>query len=597
MQRPQITAVNHYDVFPFNHGGSLGIRGLYKALSEWFDINIVTFVNWDIYPDEVPISKHIKVIPIVKPRYIIDLEEEMHTKYNMRSATLIDDSPAVGRYYHNCPEIVNRVREITKDSLIVLAEHTFTYRIIAAACPDKHLWYRANNVEYDYKRTTYDKIGCPQDLLQETFDLEKECCENCELILTVSGLEAKRFTELYGITQDKCLDIHSGFDTDDLHTVLPSQREKFSPEYSNTGLFIASYTPATVLAAMDIIKTALILSDVLFIIMGSVGKGLRNIDIPENVIVTGIVSDEFKFKCLKTCDFALNLIEGGAGINVKMFEYFAYGLPVISTEHGARGIDLTDRKDCFITQKGMHTADISEFCALNSTERKKIASNALVLLQEKYSWRSIGKMIVEKIQTIYTISLSESQIDDLNKIALYKFDSKKSYIPSKPCYVRGGGEWGQKCVEYLLDDGITPLCVIDEDSNKHGKEIKGIKIIPYQDAAETIDQHEVVVALIVYVPVAAQLLNLGVAIEDISLAFYGEHILSLAELKGDCPYYYIAEKIVTAIQNEAKRMREETLGENWTGSTTRRRRSATARRRSLLNQHDSSAAKESKIRV
>ena len=57
MGRPEITAVNHYNVFPFNHGGSLGIRGLYKALSEWFDINIITFVVEDVYPDELKISK------------------------------------------------------------------------------------------------------------------------------------------------------------------------------------------------------------------------------------------------------------------------------------------------------------------------------------------------------------------------------------------------------------------------------------------------------------------------------------------------------------------------------------------------------------
>ena len=46
MSRPILTAVNHFCIFPFNFGGALAIRGLYKGLSEWFDINIITlYIN------------------------------------------------------------------------------------------------------------------------------------------------------------------------------------------------------------------------------------------------------------------------------------------------------------------------------------------------------------------------------------------------------------------------------------------------------------------------------------------------------------------------------------------------------------------------
>jgi len=550
MKRPQITAVNHYDIFPFNHGGSLGIRGLYKALSEWFDVNIITFVNYDIYPDEVAISNHVKVIPIVKPRELITLEEEMYKKYNMNSGTLVDSSPSVIRYYHKFPEIIDRVREISGDSLIVIAEHTFTFKIIETACPSKHIWYRANNVEYDYKRTTWDKIDCPQDLLMETFDLEKECCEKCEIILTVSDLESKRFTELYNLPPEKLFSISSGFDTDKLQTVLPSQRIKYFEKYAKSGLFIASNTPVAVSAALEVIEIAREMSDVQFIIMGSVSKGIRNADVPVNVEITGIVSDDVKFNFLKTCDFALNLIEGGAGINVKMFEYFAYGLPVITTEHGARGIDLTDRKDCFITSCGRYISDITEFLSLTLLRRDKVALSALVLLLDKYSWRSIGAMIAERIGRMYSFPASESQVNDIDKIALYTFENTKSYIPSKPVYVRGAGEWGQKCVEYLLSNGVIPEGIIDEDVRKHGNEIKGVKVVNAEDFLLAKKDCEVIIAINTFIPLAAQLALSGVGIKDMAVALYGVQILSLADGQGDCPYYYIAPKIREAILNE-----------------------------------------------
>ena len=111
MKRPEITAVNHYNVFPFNHGGSLGIRGLYKALSEWFDINIITFVIQDFYPDEVEISQHMKVIPIVLPKELVQIEYAMYEKYGMGKDTLIDPSPTVVLWYH---KLLNVSRKLLK---------------------------------------------------------------------------------------------------------------------------------------------------------------------------------------------------------------------------------------------------------------------------------------------------------------------------------------------------------------------------------------------------------------------------------------------------------------------------------------------------
>ena len=549
--RPQLTAVNHYDVFPFNHGGSLGIRGLYKGLSEWFDINIVTFVNWDAYPNEVPISKHIKVIPIVKPKKLIELEEAMYKEYGMHSGTLIDYSPSTGRYYAEFPEILEQIKTIAENSLIVLAEHTFTYRIIKKACPGKRLWYRANNVEYDYKLATWDKIGSPADLLQEVFDLEKECCEGREKILTVSQLEVERFIELFGTPREKFINIRSGFDTDNLNIALPSKRTRLSIEHNYSGLFIASNTPVAFAAAMDIADIATSLPDTKFIIMGSVAKGMRNVVLPANVALVGIVPDDVKKYYLQICDFALNLIEGGAGINVKMFEYFAYCLPVITTEYGARGIELTDKKDCIITTKDRYLEDIKFFCQLSPIERDTIANNALALLKDKYCWRSIGKMIAENIKVLYKFNVDEN-IADLSEIALYSFPSSKSYMPIKSVYIRCAGEYGMKCMEYLVSNGITPMGFIDEDPKKQGTKINGIDVLSPEDYSRHKENSEVIVAVHGFITIAAAALRQGIPLENISIFFGGEKIMRLADLSGDCPYYYCSSKIRDIILNEAK---------------------------------------------
>lgn len=173
MQRPKITAVNHYNVFPFNHGGKLGIRGLYKALSEWFDINIVTIdADNGLIKHEVPISNHIMVYSLPLPVDVLSLQQQMFQKYGMKRSTVLDPSLAVVRYYHRSEPLLSEIRDIAFDSDIVIAEHVYTWNLVKAACPDKHLWYRANNVEYDFKKSTWEKIGTPEDLLQEVLLLK-----------------------------------------------------------------------------------------------------------------------------------------------------------------------------------------------------------------------------------------------------------------------------------------------------------------------------------------------------------------------------------------------------------------------------------------
>ena len=563
MLRAQLTAVNHYDVFPFNHGGSLGIRGLYKALSEWFDVNIITFVTHDYFPEEVYISDHVKVIPIVLPEKLVQMQYAMYEEYGMDEHTMVDSSPAVVRWYHEFPEVINRVKEIAKKSFIVLAEHVFTWRIIKKACPDKHLWYRANNVEYDYKLTTWDKIGCPKDLLKEIYDIEKECCEECECVLTVSDLEKKRFIELYELPEKmygKFINIRSGYDTDDLQTIMPSERDHISGDYQYSGLFIASDTPSTRKAAENCIAVAKDCPDIQIVLLGGVGKAFKEVLLPKNIVITGIVTDEEKVYYLQHCDFALNLLEAGAGINVKMFEYFAFGIPVVTTKYGARGIKLTDNEDCIITENGRFSDDIRDFCELSIQKRDNIAKNALNLLVEHYSWRSLAKKIVCRIENGYHISIFDHAIP-LEEIALYQFKKFESYLPSKTVYIRCAGEWGQKCLFFLRARGIIPKAFVDEDIKKQQQLIGGIPVISVKQYLEERDNSEIIVAVGQIVEFAADLMACGVSLKEISLAWDGRQIMKLSDLSGCHPYYYDPHKWKKEIVRKAEKILEQKVSE------------------------------------
>ncbi len=77
-----------------------------------------------------------------------------------------------------------------------------------------------------------------------------------------------------------------------------------------------------------------------FLIVGSVEKASSR---DGRAVITGRVPEIFPYFC--AADVGLNPIDTGAGANVKLFEYVAAKLPVMSTTFGARGSSLVEGID------------------------------------------------------------------------------------------------------------------------------------------------------------------------------------------------------------------------------------------------------------
>jgi len=65
--------------------------------------------------------------------------------------------------------------------------------------------------------------------------------------------------------------------------------------------------------------------------------------LPANVKSLGVVDDETKNRILSWVDLAINPMQSGSGTNLKMLDYMAAGVPLLSTPFGARGLDLENR--------------------------------------------------------------------------------------------------------------------------------------------------------------------------------------------------------------------------------------------------------------
>jgi glycosyltransferase involved in cell wall biosynthesis len=516
-------------VFPFDNGGKLATRDFYKALSEWFDITIVClsgFIN-NIMKYNINLTQHLNVISLPLPSEMKTLEKEFQIEYNTNrcEATWI---MSIIKGCHNCLEFVNQLREISKKSTIVIAEHVYTYRIAKSITENKKdtvIWYRAQNVEYDYKCATWGIYNVPPAAYNEVFKIEKECCNNSDLILTITENDAKRFCELYDVTNEKILNISAGYDAENIRFILPSERRAKTKNSQISALYISSSAQVAIDAANQIAIVAQDFLDIEFNIAGSVGSKMNTNSLPANVNVLGIVSDNEKVRLLETCDFALNPILGGSGLNIKMLEYFAYGIPVISTEFGARGIEVEDGVNCLLMKKNALQESIQRFSSLSLAERDNIAINAQKMYLSNYTWRSCAEKVISYI----------------------KYEEQLPFIPSGNIYVYGAGEWGRACLSFLQSKDIMPVAFLDKDEAKWGKTINDVRIQSLDKEIINNNDCSIIFALAEFMDAVKFFLDKGLKLENIIVGMYGVQLFRLSDGKGCIPYYIDIEKIQSEV--------------------------------------------------
>lgn len=218
---------------------------------------------------------------------------------------------------------LRRLRELAKESDIIIFEGPWQYSLISDIIENKFLVYDAHNVEYSLREGNKFREECRA--------IEEKILDKANIILSVTNRDMKIFKDTYHVNESKlyfCPHIGavSGI--------------RWNGLQSNHVVFIGSIYAANNSALLQIYKLARDFSDCIFDVIGSV-KGSRKPKL-KNLVMHGTVDDNTKDEIMSNSFIALNPVTEGSGRNVKMVDYFAHGLPVISTQIGARGFEDFD---------------------------------------------------------------------------------------------------------------------------------------------------------------------------------------------------------------------------------------------------------------
>ena len=138
---------------------------------------------------------------------------------------------------------------------------------------------------------------------------------------------------------------------------------------------------------------------VAFVVIGSVCYAFDPHALPGNVLFLGEVDEITRNLCLQACDVALNPIEYGSGTNIKMLDYFAAGLPAITTELGTRGLSLDGESQCLVRRIKEFPAAIDEVLE-NADSAARRAAAARELVEKEFDWEAIARRIKPRLLSL-----------------------------------------------------------------------------------------------------------------------------------------------------------------------------------------------------
>lgn len=395
--RRKVVVTSTFPIYPPMGGGQLRIYNLYKNIARSFDVDVVSFAGNNEQQFTGEISPNLREIRIP----ISDKHFQMEANLTQLVNVPITDvaMPELAGY---SPNYRLKLGEVMGDASAVVVSHPYLLNEIQANNPGIPLIYEAHNVEYLLKKKVLPENEPGKRILETVYQVEKEASEKSVLILTCSEEDKNTISDLYNVSSEKFLVVPNGVDTETVQFTSLSERQKLKDRLGINGkivTFIGSWHPPNLEAVEHIFNIAPQLPDVSFFIVGSQCLYFKNRHIPTNVGMFGVVENELKDAIFNVTDIAINPMTSGSGTNLKMLDYMAAGIPVVTTPFGGRGLALENGLNALTVELEGMSSVIRELLD-DDNKRDHISLAARKHVEDNFSWEKIGYHAAQYISDI-----------------------------------------------------------------------------------------------------------------------------------------------------------------------------------------------------
>lgn len=427
MKRYNILALATYSIDKPRGGGQVVVSGIYKYLSNFFDVTVLSIVSHNHEKRTASLKTGLQNIIIPMSYEETKILWDLERKYGIGLSDYVHiNNISLSKKY------TREFERLSKEADMLIFEHPYLINLLGIKI-NKKIIYHAIDVEFLQKKGLYKNYP---ELLDGVRTAEAKACNYADAIFVTCEAEKTALKELYPeyVNGKSFFIVPNGIDASTVPFITREDHYEAKKNYGGLFqkiicLFVGSWHPPN-LEALEFIINELAPrnTEVQYFVIGSVRDYFYNrygteARVPDNVHLFGTVGEDEKWELYKLADIAINPMFSGAGMNVKMLEYMAAGLPIITTPFGARGIESAGVV-YFEDAEGFIYA-IDTIMRSQEMKQKMILQN-LNTVRLKYNFpviaRNIMGFIYNELLGDYNSYLIDSLSEGLQYLGIYNYN-------------------------------------------------------------------------------------------------------------------------------------------------------------------------------
>jgi glycosyltransferase involved in cell wall biosynthesis len=383
-----IVVASSYPAYPFFHGGQRRIFFLSRELSRDHAVTVVTLARGGPLK-YLEFEPNLTIIRVPAEQSYAELEQRQ-----LRERKVPPDA-TYSAHWTQCQLYQSILRERMRGSGLAISAHPYSLHAIKDARGERRIpiLYNAHNVEVIQKKVALEKSAEVMPLIRA---MEQEIIADSAALAVCTDFDRDTFISEYAVSADNVAVIENGVDCAAVPILSAGTRQQCRRQLGFDGRFIAlfggSEYPPNIAAVECILSAAARLPDITFAVLGTVCNfpDFRRA-LPANVLMLGQLPEAEKWLAYVVSDLALNPVMSGSGSNVKMFEYAAAGLPILSTDFGARGTGLRPGEHYYPTGLEDFAARLAALAGAERAALAQVGAAGKRQVQETSDWRAIGQ--------------------------------------------------------------------------------------------------------------------------------------------------------------------------------------------------------------
>ena len=391
IKKPNFALVlNDYNSYSGVGGGATRTRGLYEAVSEISDVVFLCFSDdGKIHSDTYDINTH--VISLPKSTAHVQEVNDINSQFHISCDDIVASNHCV-----NNNLLLSVYDIIKKTARFIIVEHPYMTPL-PIKFHDRFI-YSSQNDETKLKSDLHKWHPQKNYLIDMVTAVEKNAVEKAALTIAVSEDDA--YSLLVGKrSAGPVIVVRNGSQAPVEISEVVANKIK-AKLHSKSAVFLGSAHMPNVDAVNYLLQNVVPqCPDVQFNIVGSVCNSI-SVEPAKNVVLWGMVDEETKCAILNNSLFAINPVISGSGSNIKLADFFANGLFVVSTVFGLRGYPENINKHIALAEPGNFAQVINSLSVSDATFSEEMRQERKDIFISDLSMVGIARKFVSALENI-----------------------------------------------------------------------------------------------------------------------------------------------------------------------------------------------------